>query len=435
MIYGKAILSPALRRRTITRKLSLFRERNGALFCRGTHFCEEEDGALVPAEGAKKCGEVTDAVAFFTASGQSCRSFRYGSDRAIHELCGNLTFPGVPKPKQIVGFFDPERGEQFIAINESGVYPLTPAAASSAAAGAAGGVCACVSCERLVSAKDFTVRWSKPLSPHDWTQNLQDAGFLDLPSASGKILFMSELNDKVYLLRERGMDELNLRGNTLAFRAESVPYPGGRVIENSAALCGGKIVFAAENGLYSFDGVKIKRLSECGFFEILPEKGITAVCSAGIYYAAVVCKDGENRIWAVDPVSERGHFLRMKAEMLAGGEELLALCKGSLYAFEKKGLPAEGRGECVLVTERSLLGLSPRRKYLDGVTIQGEGTFRLEARAEKGAVRAVVGEAGKRLLFPVPVTGTSFSFHITTASEKAKLKSLTFELREETGEW
>lgn len=432
MIYSKQLLSPALRRRTVTRRLSLYKEKSGALVCGGVQF-REEGGALVCAEGAEKKFEILDpACKFFTSSGQIRRPFCYCESRTLFLLDDGTPYAGIPDFRAVAGY--EKEGENFFGVNREGLYLLSDGS-YSVVEGAKGGDCICVSCERLIVAQGQTVRWSKPLFPGDWTESLREAGYVDLPSPGGRILSMQALGGRVLLIRENGLCALTMRGDPLAFCAENVPYGGGRIVPDSAALCKDKIVFLAEDGLYAFDGSRAKRLSGCGFSQIAPQKGFSAVSAAGKYYAAVETKDGEKRIWVVEPEEERGHFLRMRAEMLAGGERLLFLSGNTLYALTDCGIPEEERRECALDTERSLLGLSPRKKYLDGVSVEGEGSFRVEARAEKGAMRAAEGRAGERLLFPVPVSGTSFSFHITTPSERARIKSLTFELREETGTW
>ncbi len=434
MIYGKAILSPALTRRTVTRKLSLFSEQSGALMCRGVNFRREGD-SIVCAEGARKRYDLPEGVrSFHTSSGNDRRGWAYADDGTLYSLDESSAFADVPPFRALVGCRTLRNEDALFAVGVGKVSLLFQGRATDVG-GAAGGDCACLSAERLFTARGDVVRFSSPLSPENWTGGLPNAGYVELPSSDGEILFLEEIGGEILLVRRRGLWKLKTSGNTLAFRAERLPYAGGEIDEGSVAVLGGKIVFLASDGLYSFDGSRAKRIPGCGFSRLYPGKAVKAVSAAGIYCASVECRDGEMRLWLVEPEQERGHFLGIRAEMLAGGTELLFANGGGLYGLTERGFFPGDRAESSLVTERSLLGLSPRKKYLDGVTVEGEGRFLVEARAEKGAARAAAGEAGSRLLFPVPVSGTSFFFHITSSSERARIESLTFELREETGKW
>ena len=429
MIYDKELLSPALKRRSVKRELSLFREKSGALLCRGLNF-REEDGAIVCGEGTEKISVLPEGTVKLIASkGHRMEAYAYTSAGSLISLNGGNSYSGVPSPKAVIAY-TAESGEELLFIlTESALYRLTGGSAV-AVSGAKGGTDGCIFCERLLTADGCSVRWSKPLSPVAWEDGLQEAGYVELPSSSGNILAVIPLKDCVYLFRERGITALRMSGDTLAFKSEETVVCG-KIISGSIALCGEEVLFAAESGIYLFDG-RLQKLDGCGFSEV----GLLKESAGGDkYYASVVLKDGEDALWVVDPTEKRGHFLRIRAETLTCTDELLYAEEGKLCRLIGHGMPAYGRRECVLKTEHSLLGLSARKKYLDSISLEGTGRFCVEARAEKGAPRAAVGEAGERLVLPAPVRGTSFSLDIRTLSERAKLKSITFDLREESETW
>ena len=293
------------------------------------------------------------------------------------------------------------------------------------------GDCACIAAERLIIANGDKVFWSHPLSPDDWQRSLQGAGYIELPSREGNILEMFSMKEHVYLLRERGITRLTVKGDPLTFAAENIPCPFGKIIPNSVRLCGDKIVFLTDSGVYNFDGTKATRISDCGFSEVDFGKDILSASYQGKYCAAVSLKNGDECLWLIDPTESEGHFLRMRAQVLAGGDSLLFANEGKLYRLTERGLSPDGR--CAsLISERSLLGLSGREKYLDGVTIEGSGYFSVEAQTERGTFKRVSGAAGERLQFPAPLHGVSFSLQIKTICENAAIQGLTFDIREES---
>ncbi len=429
MIYEKKLVSPTFRRRSITRELSLFKEKSGALLCRGLHF-REEDGCLTVAEGAEKISALPAGTEeLYTTSGHDEIAFaRAGS--TLQSLDGTLAYTGVPSCTEFLSYRSGASDVVLFGLKSDALYLLKNGAAT-VISGAAGGDCACIAYERLLTASEETVRWSKPLVPDDWALSLHEAGYVQLPSKDGNITAMIPFKERVYLIRERGIAALRAQGDELSFRAEEIPCACGTIKQGTAKLCGGRMIFLAEGGLYSFDGSNLKRLSGCGCSEIDLEGKIKAVACGGRYYAGVTLKNGQKCIWVVDPEEERGHFTCVNAEMLAGGGEFLFAEVGEFFRLTGNGLPSGSNGG-TLTTERSLLGLSPRKKYLDGIVIEGRGWFCVEMRAEKGAVRIAHGAAGERIAFPAPVQGTSFSLSLRTFSGDARIKSVTFDLREAT---
>lgn len=423
MILGKAVLPPACTPRAVKRKLSLFREREGRLLARGLH-CREREGAILCAEGVSE-GEPLEGKLFcaggerdvFAFSGGTLTCLGSGERYAVEELFGIVTYRAKDGIKTS------------FALCKDGVYALSGGEKTRLSEPAD---CAAIHRERLFLARGNTVCWSAPLSPSNFSE--QDAGYADLPSGRGKIVSLVPFCGKLYLFRENGIDELAAPGEAIGFRLNRLPCACGELIRGTVRDCGGSILFLTKNGLYSFNGSVCTRLGGCGSGEIEPSEEYETAAAGGKYYAAVRVH-GENCVWCVDPAQESGHFIRVQATSVAGGETLSLIADGKLCGLTPKGMPPAGRREWTLSTEPSLLGLSAGRKYLDAVAVEGEGDFRIEARAESGPARAASGRAGERLRFPLPVRGTSFSFRIRSISENARIERLVFMVREEKNVW
>ncbi len=427
MIYDKTIAPPVYRRRSVKRELSLFRERQGALLCRGLHFREEGD-ALVCAEGAEEIAEVAPGTVLYAPEGHGGEPFFY-SDGTLRS--DSTSYPGFSAPPNAVICYRAESGDLFYALTD-GELILLPAGMASVSVGE-GGTCAAVHYERLFLAKGDVLSWKKPFAPSDGSESAQGGGHVQLPSAAGDILSIVPYREQLFLFRERGITRLRTSGDPFEFQATEIPFSCGKLIRGSVRLCGAQVLFCTESGVFSFDGSSVTRLSGCGFSEIGPADEMCSAAHDGKYYALATVW-GEKCIWCVDPSQKRGYFLRRKADSLAGGRELLFTEEGKLFRPSGRELPLLGRRECVLETERSTLGLSAKNKYLDGIVLEGEGRFRVEARG-MGFPHAVHGRAGERLRFPVPVRGTSFSLRLRTLSPDATLRAVLFDVREEAGTW
>lgn len=428
MIYEKELRAPVFRRRTVRRALSLFRDENNAIFANGLHF-RETDRGLCCAEGADVKGELTTDDVLITAEGHALTRFIC---RGGALLAGEKTYPFTAVPHTILAYVPPEAEILYFALTEEGCYLLS--ANSEARRVFDGAACGCVYGERLFFADGQTLRWTKPLSPTETEIALRGAGNVELPSFAGDIHTLVSFGGKVYAFRERGITCITAPGDELSFRAEEVLFAGGKIFAGTVRSCGGEVLFLTENGLYALGEGRCTRLSGCG--DALLDLSGTVTATAGGKYYATARFMGERCIWCVEPDVRRGHLIRMRAEQLAGGQELAFAEEGKLLALSsERGLPAMRRCECVLRTEQSFLGLSSRNKFLDGITVEGEGNFRVEAKGEYGLPRAVCGRAGERMRFPLPVRGTGFSLDIRTIEEDACIRGLVFDLREEVAKW
>lgn len=422
MIYEKKLSAPAFNRRNVRRKISLFQEKSGAISAYGLHFKQTEEG-IVCAEGADFLQK--RAPRLFASEGHARIQFTH--DNSVIASSEGV-FPFSYEPNALVCFVTKENERKFIAVCAEGSFELFGNHSDRIGEG---GTCAAIFGERLFTADGYRLSWTAPFELTEETSGTQGAGHADLPSADGEILRVCALGEELFLVRERGIAKLQAKGDTLGFVAAHVPFSGGKIRKGTVQNCGAQIKFLTESGLFSFDGSRCAHQSSCGFSALDLSETATAACG-GNYYATASF-EGERCIWCVS--EEGGHLIRARAEQLSGGEDLRFLAEGKIYALTERGLPAMHRKDCLLKTEYSLLGLSSRQKYLDGILVEGKGRFHVSARGESGLPRSVYGKAGEKLRFPLPVKGRGFSVEVGTLDEDACLKALVFDLREETGKW
>lgn len=422
MILQKSLQTPSYTRRTVTRSLELFGEREGALSAAALHF-RKRGNALALAEGTVSCAPLAEGAALIGAEGHGRDLFSYAGGTLTNVTKGT-SYALSEKPASILAFLD-ELGEVLhFAVTETAVYSLSGTTARSVAS-AAGGVCACVHYERIFTAKGCRVSYSKPLIPEDWIRAVQDAGYVELPSAGGDVLDMVSYKEKLYLFRERGITQLRALGDTLNFKAVTMPYSCGGLIAGSVKSCGEKVLFLTESGLYSFNGATCTRLTGYGASEI--ESVGDCAQYDGRYYC-VVRALGETCVFCADPEEKAGHFIRTAASSVAGGDALY-LSQNGLYRLTGQGFPKDAR-EGVILIGRSMMGLSEGEKLLDTLTVEGEGSYTVEARSEKG-VQTARGRAGESLRLAAPLRGNAFSLKLKTYSADAVVRKIVLSIREE----
>lgn len=427
MIVDKKLNTPVYTRRKICRALSLFRVKSGALVAEGVHVREQDD-ALVCAEGREFVRELPiETTALIRCIGMDHGLFAY-ADGILYDLARGNLYACPELPVRILCFLAGNE-KQFFALTLTALYRLesgTDGSAGAMTAIADGGVCGAVHNERLFVASGYRVRYSKPLFPCDWTLATQGAGYLDLPAEGGEIREILSFQDDLYLIRERGISRLYASGDTLGFRAESVPYSCGE-IRNGSAVNGGKaIYFFTESGLFRFNGSSCVRMAHCGSEMIARDKAVTAAFAGGNYHA-IVTVNGERCLFCFDSETRRGHFVRFPAEQIAGGKELLFSEGKNLYRLTERGV---GIRDSELSIGQTAFGLSLHEKMLDGIMIEGSGRFRIEVRAGRGSARFARGRAGEPIRFPDPLRGIAFSMRLRSDSDDACVRSVTFEIRE-----
>ncbi len=429
IITHKSLSPPDYTRRTVRRRIALFSGSDNELSAFALHFRKEGD-LLVCAEGEQRVRELPADAKLYRETGHGNHVFSY-TNGMVEDLTSGKSHPFSQAPTAIVCFLDKMGAQRHYALCAGGLYELLPGGAVYETSYI--GTYAAMHYERLFAVSGCRVRYSKPLVPDNWEQAVQDAGYVDLPSEGGDTVAIVSYKERLYLFREHGITQLRALGDTLNFKAVTMPYACGKILAGSVRTCGENVLFLTESGLYSFGGAACERIDGAGTSFIDLSAPVSAAAYDGKYYCAVCLRDGEKCIFCVDPEQKTGHFIRFAATSVAGGDALYFTEGGHLHRLTDRGLP--GDGECVVKCERSLLGLSDAEKFVDHITVEGEGYFQIEVRAEHGPSRFVRGYAGERLRLPFPVRGNTFSLVMRSLCANAKIKAVVLGIREENRTW
>ena len=122
----------------------------------------------------------------------------------------------------------------------------------------------CVHYERLfavVASNRNAVYFSSELDPTAWDVGLSGAGFIEMIDERGRLTKVVSFAGYVYIFREYGIARLTAYADQTDFVVNQLFTSCGRIYENTISVCGNKILFLAEDGLYSFNGVSTTKLT------------------------------------------------------------------------------------------------------------------------------------------------------------------------------
>lgn len=166
----------------------------------------------------------------------------------------------------------------------------------------------CVHGERLFATSPDTLNtlwFSDDLDPTNWNISLDEAGFVEMADENGALLKVLSFFNYVYVFRSYGITRFYATGEQSRFSLMHLFVSSDRIIGDTVCVCGDRILFLTQRGLFDFDGsgtVKIlDRLS--GLFEGEDNSQARAAYFGGKYFLAcrlnfndgrrVMCEKGD----------------------------------------------------------------------------------------------------------------------------------------------
>ncbi len=375
---------------------------------------------LYPMKNKNEKGEYTERMSFMTESGEW---YLYNNDEEsfkIKAVFGENVLPLLTLDRDLEAktVFVGERGVAFYS-EESGLVTSSITDAIPAA---------CVAKDRLfVAIPPFGIRYSKVLEVSEFSQTIEDSGTLQLPMGTGKIVDLVSFSEQVYVFFERGIARLSPAGTAKEFRVEKLEYGGGKIVAGTAGACGEKMLFFAEDGVYSFDGTHAKKI--CENMPIYPVCG-EQVCNhgylSGKYFVRYTDKDGEKKTVVIDPKQESGYFLPDLKGLTACFGELLFVSDGIIQRVQV-GEELFDDEICQFTSVGVGFGIHGRKR-IRSVTIEGEGEARFgvydgqnwrewDLRFENGVASVKNAGFGERFSFRFILNGTSVVKKMTVETE------------------
>jgi hypothetical protein len=123
----------------------------------------------------------------------------------------------------------------------------------------------CVHYERLFATIDgekSSLWFSADLDPTNWDVALDAAGFIEMIDERGQLIKVVSFMDYIYVFRNNGIARVSAYGEQTQFTVSQLYVGTSKIYPESVIICGDRIIFLAEDGLYVFDGLNTYKILE-----------------------------------------------------------------------------------------------------------------------------------------------------------------------------
>lgn len=146
----------------------------------------------------------------------------------------------------------------------------------------------CIHNERLFvtsSENERRVWFSDDLNPTNFSVNLDEGGFIDLVDGFGRSNRVVSFEGYLYVFRDYNIARISAYAEQEGFSVNQLYVGSGRILKDTVALCGNKIMYLATDGLYSFNGSSSSKinLGINNIFDDNNESAVAGFCN-GAYY-------------------------------------------------------------------------------------------------------------------------------------------------------
>ena len=105
-----------------------------------------------------------------------------------------------------------------------------------------------------VSGTSEQLWFSDNFDPENWTVSGDEAGYISFQDECGDALAAVSFLGYLYIFREHGIHRLTAYGDQSEFSLKKLFTATGRLYKHTIALCGDRIMFLTDEGIFSFDG-------------------------------------------------------------------------------------------------------------------------------------------------------------------------------------
>ena len=105
-----------------------------------------------------------------------------------------------------------------------------------------------------VSGTSEQLWFSDNFDPENWTVSGDEAGYISFQDECGDALAAVSFLGYLYIFREHGIHRLTAYGDQSEFSLKKLFTATGRIYKHTIALCGDRIMFLTDEGIFSFDG-------------------------------------------------------------------------------------------------------------------------------------------------------------------------------------
>lgn len=187
----------------------------------------------------------------------------------------------------------------------------------------------CVHSERVfatVGGEKNSVWFSDDFNPANWTVSSTSAGYINFDDEGGAVIKVVSFLDAVYVFREYGIERLTAFGVQKEFSVSKLYVSSGRIFANTISVCGDRIIFLAEDGLYVFNGYSIAETALSLNRYLTNQKSNAKACFMdGKYYLAIRLYFG---VEAGEVLCESGNYYNNSLVIYDVSEKKFSIMRG-----------------------------------------------------------------------------------------------------------
>lgn len=291
-----------------------------------------------------------------------------------------------------------------------------------------------------VSGVNNQVWFSDDFDPSNWKVSPTEGGYINFADDLGSAIKVVSFLNYLYVFRDYGILRLTAYGDQNDFIMKKVFTDTGRIYKDSIVLCGDKIMFCAEDGVYAFDGYDAVRVGK--EFPIISDKRF--VCGGYLenkYYLgcrldeiesennnAVVVFDTETKDVSVLSGVQVSSFCSVKS---ANGSDVICTFgdgnKHRLGMISKSGKLFGAATEKVYESPETTLG-SPTYKTVRGASIFSKYPITLGVVLDGKEYDFAVNGGDEQWYIPVEKCGVRVQFKIKSTEQNAYVAPLAVDL-------
>lgn len=276
----------------------------------------------------------------------------------------------------------------------------------------------------IADADGQTLRYTDDLDPTNWNSVVAGGGYLTMADERGHIGKVVSFLNNLYVFRDYGISKISVSADGV--KAAGLYVSSGRIFHDTVVLCGSKIIFLTDSGLYEFDGISTKSILSNLFAAISPSSDARAVYHAGKYYLTARLKvEGDDTIGCESGAYVNNALISIRAEdysyTLSRGMDIICL------SAAVSGVYGVSDGKAVKVTDRAICFDQPlikrwqspmtdmgseKTKVIREVHIESRGDITLTLASEKESKAIAVKGKNMPQKIRLNMRGKKLSFKI-----------------------
>jgi len=211
----------------------------------------------------------------------------------------------------------------------------------------------CVHYERLFATVDgekSSVWFSDDLDPTNWDISLEEAGYIEIIGEKGSLQKVIKFLDYVYIFRSYGISRLTAYSEQTDFSVVTLFVSSGKIIPETVTVCGDRILFLAEDGLYCFDGYSVAKIMQNIYplFKGCDNSNAQSGFYDGCYYLACKLNYGETDSLVNNTLLE--YNINEKTVNLIKGVDISSITVILTESYSNIAFSLRGNNSCKVAT-------------------------------------------------------------------------------------